>query len=758
MALIVAFVVFLYFSASCNAGEDNSEVQCKVQTIGKAISSEFRAKASEEGVRIVYINLRAGNDTYHPLEQQDEFLPSQWVWAKSIKEPMLSFPFDYDILSLGLLNFQVRRVTVEIEDQPSGCLAGINSSQQNIAVGSALLLHVTHSINTTETLHKTEVVCVAMIIREQDGFSSVEYHCCRSSSESIECRLPVRIKTAIGSGWLNFNNLKTPLLFILLLYWPALFLAMPDWIINVKKECEKEDRRELAADNRHSRSSETYEQIPDQTESEIPVDDPSPVSLSHFLQGCIQSLPDAKLRSFNLRLAFVEFCLVPLPFFVQEGLYLALKQNVIEENTTKGAQAENLPVLSSFPLFVEMGSAVYLFISSWVVSRLFLLFFLKPTDLRLQQSGPLGMPRCAVCRISSKLSAFCGKSDSTFSPRFLADEIRYHLNALQKWLCLFMIIPTRRVQWQREGFVRWLPICLQYRICEDTKRGKQPLYILWGLFCLLAGIIIAVILIFLHLLFSLLLLFFCSPLVSIGVFCKVKEKELVETREWYRSKKNRIIFYAVCCFMYVCASFSLSTIITSTIFIASILEFTVAGLVLNARILAPYLTFSLVVAANLHLCYTKLQKRYKEMKGFISKYWRIESQITSADQDTIPAKLFWFVCDEVLPVETGICVTIRDMSLILTFLFVALSSILFFRNSFNISSEASTIAVFLSGAVPGLFFALVVRESQFNGWEKIKVKREVEAAVKEFYAIRRNESSTNRDMGERSRRNDGEVV
>ncbi|XP_015777975.1 PREDICTED: uncharacterized protein LOC107355869 [Acropora digitifera] len=542
MALIVALVVFLYFSASCNAGEDNSEVQCKVQTIGKAISSEFRAKASEEGVRIVYINLRAGNDTYHPLEQQDEFLPSQWVWAKSIKEPMLSFPFDYDILSLGLLNFQVRRVTVEIEDQPSGCLEGINSSQQNIAVGSALLLNVTHGINTTETLHKTEVVCVAMIIREQEGFSSVEYHCCRSSSESIECRLPVSIQTDIGSGWLNFNNLKTPLLFILLLYWPVLFLAMPDWIINVKKECEKEDRRELAADNRHSRSRETYEQIPDQTESEIPVDDPSPVSLSHFLQGCIQSLPDAKLRSFNLRLAFVEFCLIPFPLFVHEGLYLALKQNVIEESTKKGAQ-ENLAVLSSFPPFVEMGSTyVYLVISSWVVSRVFLLLFLKPTDLRLQQSRPPGMRRCAVCLISSKLSTFCGKSDSTFTPRFLADKIRYHLSALQKWLCLFMIIPTRRVQWQREGFVRWLPICLQFRICEDTKRFKQPLYILWGLFCLLAGIIVAVILIFLHLLFSLFLLSMCSPFVSIGSFCKVKEKEVVETREW--SKKNRIIFYA----------------------------------------------------------------------------------------------------------------------------------------------------------------------------------------------------------------------
>ena len=82
----------------------------------------------------------------------------------------------YDILSLGLLNFQVRSVTVQIEDQPSGCLEGLNSTQQNIAVGSALLLNVTHSTNTTETSRKTEVVCVAMIIDEQEIFPSVECH------------------------------------------------------------------------------------------------------------------------------------------------------------------------------------------------------------------------------------------------------------------------------------------------------------------------------------------------------------------------------------------------------------------------------------------------------------------------------------------------------------------------------------------------------------------------------------------------------
>ena len=143
-------------------------------------------------------------------------------------------------------------------------------------------------------------------------------------------------------------------------------------------------------------------------------------------------------------------------------------------------------------------------------------------------------------------------------------------------------------------------------------------------------------------------------------------------------KKDRKIFVAAYVLLSFCLEFSFLIIVFSTISIASILEFTVTGLVLNAGILARYLAFSLVFAANLYLCYAKLQKRYKEIKGFILKYLRIESQITSTDQDTIPTTLFWSVCDKVFPMESGISVTFRDMSLILTFLFVALSSIIFF--------------------------------------------------------------------------------
>ena len=49
-------------------------------------------------------------------------------------------------------------------------------------------------------------------------------------------------------------------------------------------------------------------------------------------------------------------------------------------------------------------------------------------------------------------------------------------------------------------------------------------------------------------------------------------------------------------------------------------------------------------------------------------------------------------------------------------------------------------------------FRIDSKRNQFNGWEKIKVKREIETAVKKTDVM--NEGCTNRDMGERSQHND----
>ena len=119
------------------------DVDCRLLPTGKDISADFHLKASGKGVKMVYLNLKIGNDSYHPLKKVDKFLPERWVWAKSIEEHMLSLPENYDVLSLGLLKYQVTSLDVHLEDKPTGCVASLNSSSQNMAIGKMLLEYVT---------------------------------------------------------------------------------------------------------------------------------------------------------------------------------------------------------------------------------------------------------------------------------------------------------------------------------------------------------------------------------------------------------------------------------------------------------------------------------------------------------------------------------------------------------------------------------------------------------------------------------------
>ena len=132
-----------------------------------------------------------GNDSYGPLNVQDEFLPDWWVYARSISEPMSSLHYDYDALSLGLLNYQVRSMIVPLKENPAGCLVALrgplNSSCQNKVIGSALLKNVTISI------HKVDVVCV-QDIKDYSLFEflfhedNLEYDCCIGEKISGEIR------------------------------------------------------------------------------------------------------------------------------------------------------------------------------------------------------------------------------------------------------------------------------------------------------------------------------------------------------------------------------------------------------------------------------------------------------------------------------------------------------------------------------------------------------------------------------------------
>ena len=170
-------------------------------------------------------------------------------------------------------------------------------------------------------------------------------------------------------------------------------------------------------------------------------------------------------------------------------------------------------------------------------------------------------------------------------------------------------------------------------------------------------------------------------------------------------------------------------------FFVGILGFTIMGLhvVLNVENVTPYAAIFLVVVTNIYFCYANLQKSYMEVKGFILKYWQQEMQATlNSEHSTIPAKLFWFVSDKVFPVKTKICLMLGEVAVIVTFLFLTISSIIFFKNEYEISTLVSTIAVFLSGAIPSLFFKGLTKGKKFIGWRKIKLKKNFEAVVTEY--------------------------
>ena len=104
---------------------------------------------------------------------------------------------------------------------------------------------------------------------------------------------------------------------------------------------------------------------------------------------------------------------------------------------------------------------------------------------------------------------------------------------------------------------------------------------------------------------------------------------------------------------------------------------------------------------------------------------------------TIRIEIYWFVCDRVLPIKSEVCRMLRSMVLVVAFLFLALSSIVFFGNTYDISTFTTTVSVFFTGSIPPLFLGILTTGNNIIGWEKIKMEREIDEAVKE-YRLRRN--------------------
>ena len=783
MALnVVCFATLLCFLryAIIAQGGYYNEVECKLLPTQNDISSEFRLRASEQGVRLVYLNLKIGNDSYHPLELQDEFLADRWVWANNITEPMLSLSDDYDILSLGLLNYQVRSMDVHLKDQPSGCLANLNSTRQNIAVGRMLLKNVTTESQESSAdqllSRRSEVVCVA-VMKGYDEYKEIVYRCCGiktlrtdqpNGPSVIQCDLAVEKRRDWMDMFSVFNGIIIIVSVFMTFYLPAFPLALPDCIFSLQYECDKEDRAEAESTIRRRNG---YEQIisgsreeeelshgeeEETGASEFPVDDSSPVTCLALLQAYIQKLPDSRL-SFNIKLAVMLFCILPCVLYVQMGLWLTLKIKYIHECSKKEVQLPGQSASALHPAS-DTASILVLFVLP-ALGSLALVLFLRPKDLLFSHE------MCNICKPGFCLTSALPMPTVYFprkSPDSIGNEILCHLRRVQQ-------LPALVWRTLAQLHMRLLEKLLSSSTCSlsmanhHVSRLKRALCVLYVLFStlltVLAGVFGAICLSLQLLIFVYFLLILLSPLAALTL---PLVNALCLLGNGYSRLRNctRPVFIKLVVFVtiYVMAFPGLLVLlINSTSFVMSMLEFIMVGLYLNADIVTPYVAFFLVVTTNVYLCYANLQNRYREFKGLILKHSQKKHNISNGDQDTIPTSLFWFVSDRVLPIATETCRMFCNMALIIFFLSLFLSAVLFFKKTYSISSVISTVSVFVSGVIPGLFFKGITKGKVFIGWEKIKMKREIEIAVEEFDQERNSANSASRSMESLEIRNSDQV-
>ena len=118
MLLKILLALILCSHRTTVANSDSCEkTQCRLVPQTNDLSTTFSTTASERGVRLFYLYVKVNNNTYRPTNPSNKLRPARWAWARDIQEPMLSFSYDYDILSWGLLHhFQVRMMRVWLLD------------------------------------------------------------------------------------------------------------------------------------------------------------------------------------------------------------------------------------------------------------------------------------------------------------------------------------------------------------------------------------------------------------------------------------------------------------------------------------------------------------------------------------------------------------------------------------------------------------------------------------------------------------------
>ena len=724
MAIYAIFLIAVCLSATSAVHKVCGVGQCKLVLVGQNPAVKFQQLVSEEGVRLVYFNLEIGNNSVHPLESNERLLAKRWIWAKTIQEPMLRMTdTEYDIYSLGLLTRQKRYMSVQLEEKPPTCLSQLNTSCQDNVVGEALLGNITN-LSPGNRLPQTGSVCTyhKSNSSSQEGW---KFLCCSAQNNAERNHMIIRCGLALGNVWFTkpFKAVYILLTFILFWYSPAIPLLIPDWLFNVQHERDKEINSAAETDSEYEEISPPYHEKEDQELSkfEIPVDDNSPITVSALLGDYIEELPQIQI-SFNLKLFFFIFVVFPIFLHLKLAVVYFYNLEYYQESSRKRQQ----PCTQDGHFFTICLSLLFDFRSQWkptfVTTTAFissiLLFvviaFIKPKDLLKPPFGQL------IAEVLERQSQCVFNFTHSMMEQYMSKLIKLSLSG-------------------RTGKSRLRRAC----------RFMCDFLLIFPVFLFRATLSIVFILIFLIGLLGIFVLL--SPFVQLIFFVFFKTNEINILKLIVKAGGccfilQRIIVFVLSFLMYV--SLLVAVFVPSVLFITNIFFLTIVGLVLNYEFVTPYVVFISVVAANIYLCYSNLQSRYREVKGMILNHWEEETKdlswIKCRNKGTIPKKLFWSVCGneedneesdskmQILPLRTEIFFMLRNVALIVSFLCLFFLAILFFETVEEISALVSTFFVFISGVIPKLIFKRFTKKKKFSGRDKIKIDNKIKQAVRAY--------------------------
>ena len=259
-------------------------------------------------------------------------------------------------------------------------------------------------------------------MHNSDDTRPIVYRCCRLNASSINCDLSVEARTSFEV----INTFLFLLSAVVMFYSPAMLLMLPEDIFDLQYECDKESNTE------NNELPEVQNGKEDRLKSfdteEIPVDDKSPITCSVW--GHFQQLPNLTI-SFNLKLAFLLFFVLPFGFYIKLGLYFLLKQKYFNEYVFRVPDPEKVSSVYSlsstfffiYPFYFSAYSILIL--TPLTLTCLMAVLFLRPKDLFLNRQ-PM---KCILCALAGNFFTCATENEKSVS---IGEDILQHLKLIPK--------------------------------------------------------------------------------------------------------------------------------------------------------------------------------------------------------------------------------------------------------------------------------------------------------------------------------------